>query len=611
MTDEVLGLFGPLAKPECLRASRRGWLIWLRLLPAVGAGAVVFLVTWFWATLLDFDPAHLPYYELRVGLAAVAGGLLALAALIPPAVLAGSLAGEKERGSIALLLSTQASAADIVLSRWVGRLAPLGLVGASAAPLLLWLALLAGLNPPVVLMLLALPTAVALGMGGFALGVSAVSRRGRDALLLIYLLDVVLLLASAFAGSGLVTGGTLGGSWWGEFAGSFGLGVFNPFAALGPLAFGERTAPAAATALAWLVAGAAGLAVASWRLRPSCLDDGSGTNRRARRERRRWGHRVPPVGDRPMLWKELHIERAGSLGRVGRWVGGLLILWLALGSLVLGGLIARDVYRSGGLVEPWPVTTLANWYGETALVIGFLIQWAVGLRAGVAIASERERGTWDGLLTSPLVGAEIVRGKLWGSLHALRWLIAAALLAWTITWAAGGMATRDYLGTLAETALWGVLMAAAGVACSLRCATATRAMGATLGGWLGAYLGLKLAALLACLLVGAICVVAWLMQVQFGLADLKTPPWFPMSFRLGMELAFCAGTAALAALIVADTRLRFDRVAGRMTGGAGAVRLDELIHGRPMAPVRLAAKPVKPGVMADWEAEMMSPPAPG
>ena len=66
-----------------------------------------------------------------------------------------------------------------------------------------------------------------------------------------------------------------------------------------------------------------------------------------------------------------------------------------------------------------------------------LIQWAVGLRAAVSISSERERGTWDALLTSPLDGREIVRGKLWGSLYALRGLILAAFLAWALAAAAG------------------------------------------------------------------------------------------------------------------------------------------------------------------------------
>ena len=658
MTDTILGWFGPLTKPECLRASRRGWLVWLRLLPAVGAGSVVFLVTWFWATMLDFDSAHLPYYELRVGLTAIAGGLVTLAALIPPAVLAGSLAGEKERGSIGLLLSTQATAADIVLSRWIARLAPVGLIAASALPLLLWLAILAGFGPPTLIVVVLLPLAVGLGSGGFALGVSAVSKRGRDALLLIYLIDVVLMLGSLFAAP------LLGGSNSSMLAttlGVVGLGAFNPFGALGPLIWGEQVAPALATVAFWTVLGAAGLGVACWRLRPSCLNDGSGANRHARRFRRSWGHRVPPVGTRPMLWKELHIERAGSLGRVGRWIGAGLVLWLGLGSLILGGLVALEYYRAEpgasvisqtsalpsvaptpppapvvttqGLTvnvnlprvapkvastrtsslfpgaEPWPVAVLASWYGGSAWLISVLIQWAIGLRAGVAIASERERGTWDGLLTSPLEGAEIVRGKLWGSLHALRWLIGSALLAWTITWAVDGMTNRQYVTTVAETAIWSVLMASAGVACSLRTATATRAMGTTLAGWLGAFVGLKLVAIFVCLIVMVLCLFAWLSLIQLGFIDASKPPWFPVSFSLGMEWVFCVATAILAAVIIAETRLRFDRVAGRMTGGAAAVAVDKLLHGRPMAPVRLGKGAAKVGTMADWEAEMLAPPA--
>ena len=650
MTDAILGWFGPLTKPECLRASRRGWLVWLRLIPAVGAGSVVFLVTWFWATMLDFDSAHLPYYELRVGLTAIAGGLVALAALIPPAVLAGSLAGEKERGSIGLLLSTQATAADIVLSRWIARLAPVGLVAAAALPLLLGMAAVAGLNPPVVLMLIVLPLVVGLGGGGFALGVSAVSKRGRDALLLIYLVEVVLTLGSLFA---TPLGGGTNQSMLAYALGVVGLGAFNPFGALGPLIWGEQVWPAVATTVLWAIMGLVGLGVACWRLRPSCLNDGSGSNRNARRFRRSWGHRVPPVGTRPMLWKELHIERAGSLGRVGRWIGAGLVLWLGLGSLILGGLVALEYSRtaSGATVagrtpapsalpsapvvttqgltvnvtipqasptrasasfpgsEPWAVSVLASWYGGSALLISFLIQWAIGLRAGVAIASERERGTWDGLLTSPLDGAEIVRGKLWGSLHALRWLIGSALLAWTITWAVDGMTNRQYFTTLAETATWSVLMAAAGVAFSLRTATATRAMGATLAGWLGAFVGLKLIAIFVCLLVMLVCLFAWLSLIQLGFVDAAMTPWFPMSFSLGMEWVFCVATMALAAAIIAETRLRFDRVAGRMTGGATAVAIDKLLHGRPMAPVRLGKGAQKAGAMADWEAEMLAPPA--
>ena len=115
-----------------------------------------------------------------------------------------------------------------------------------------------------------------------------------------------------------------------------------------------------------------------------------------------------------------------------------------------------------------------------------LIQWAVGLRAAVAISSERERGTWDALLTSPLEGPEIVRAKLWGSLHALRWLFVAAFVAWTIAALGGAMSWRDYAESVIGTVIVAAFMAAVGVRTSLSAATATRAMAITLGVWLGA-----------------------------------------------------------------------------------------------------------------------------
>ena len=71
--------------------------------------------------------------------------------------------------------------------------------------------------------------------------------------------------------------------------------------------------------------------------------------------------------------------------------------------------------------------------------MGWLLQWAVGLRAAVSIASERERGTWDALLMSPLEPGEIVRAKLFGSLYALRWMVGAMILAWTLAVVVGAV----------------------------------------------------------------------------------------------------------------------------------------------------------------------------
>src|SRR6516164_6160499 len=50
-------------------------------------------------------------------------------------------------------------------------------------------------------------------------------------------------------------------------------------------------------------------------------------------------------------------------------------------------------------------------------------------------------------------------------------------------------------------------------------------------------------------------------------------------------------TALLTVLIVVEARLRFDRIAGRMSGGSVEQAVDAMIHGAPGRPVRLDAGP--------------------
>ena len=126
--------------------------------------------------------------------------------------------------------------------------------------------------------------------------------------------------------------------------------------------------------------------------------------------------------------------------------------------------------------------------GATGMLLCFLIQWGIGLRAGVTISSERERGTWDSLLTSPLGGGEIIVGKVWGSLFALRWLILAAWFAWIVAAGMGVITTIRAADLISRTLVEGAFMAAVGVRTSLQCNSATRAMSITIGLLLAAYI---------------------------------------------------------------------------------------------------------------------------
>ena len=60
-----------------------------------------------------------------------------------------------------------------------------------------------------------------------------------------------------------------------------------------------------------------------------------------------------------------------------------------------------------------------------------------------------------------------------------------------------------------------------------------------------------------------------------------------MSWRNGWPLTVDLVTLFFTVLVVVDTSLRFDRIAGRMAGGALATRVDAWVHGDAHLPVLL------------------------
>jgi ABC-type transport system involved in multi-copper enzyme maturation permease subunit len=574
VNDLALWLFGPLAGPECRRSLARGRVVLFRAAAGVLFGGIAIGILWWWWTGQQVDPGFRPYRSLRNGLTACLATEITLAMILTPALLAGSLAGEKERESTALLMTTRVSPREIVMGRALAKFSLVGMILLTGLPTMILLAELAGIRPPVLLVMLIQPAAVAFGIGGVALAASAMSRRGRDALLVVYLL--------LMAALGVVPLVHLV-SW------STAIGVIDwlsPYAGMLELAWAEETANSLGVIGLWTALGAVGLALASWRLRPSWLRAVGGEGRGRFGKRNLW---VPPLGDRPILWKELHIERAGSLGRVGKWLGAIVVAYLVLGSTILAGNIAWYAFAAGEpLIADQYRVLLGQWITDGAWFVSALIQAAVAARAAVAISSERERGTWDGLLTSPLEGKEIIRGKLWGSLHALRVLFLAALWAWTVALACGAMKPAEFAGLLISTILISSCVAAIGIRISLSAATATKAMTFTILAWLATVLGNAILASLVAGVIGIAAMFAWDQAYAYGLVATSGGPRAMMAaFGMSWWPCFLAPFAVTALLVLSDCRLRFDRLAGRMTGGEVAAKLDEMLHGRPRQPVLL------------------------
>jgi ABC-type transport system involved in multi-copper enzyme maturation permease subunit len=524
-----------------------------QVLAAVPGVFVALAALWWWWFSRQIDPSYLPRGVLTVGVITLGGMMLVVALVMSPAVVAGTLAGEKARGVLPLLLASSVSTREIVIGRLAGRLSLVGLFVLASLPAVCLLAGLASLPIKVVLLLFALPVSVGFGTGGMAILASAMSRRARDALLAVYLFELLLFLLPVLGSRFLPPG-----IW------SF-LGPINPFHGLLPLVDAAEWLPATNTCVIWLAIGLFGLGLASWRLRRVYLrqvDDNRPRSRRRQRER-------PPIGDDPMFWKEIHFERAERFSLIVWWIG-LLIFSVLLGTsiLLVGIVVWCQWIRPDASLGQWATAQLQTWVGSSALPVSWLIQWTIALRAAVAIASEREHATWDTLMLTELEGREIVRAKIWGNLYSLRGFIAAASIIWTLAAIVGALELSNYWTSIANTVVISIFITAVGVWISLASSTATRAMTWTIGIWLVAGASFAFAALIIVGIIALVILLAWLYWIVMTRGALVPntmtggPP-FPISFETGWALTRLTLYLTAAFLIALYCRRRFDRLAGR------------------------------------------------
>lgn len=541
-------LVGPLVGPECRRCLGRRWLAWAGVLAALPASGIVLAVAWVWFLKLQLNPVGVPGGLLSGTLVALDVVAIAIAFVLTPALLAGVLAGERVRGTLELLLAAEVNARDIILGRLMGRLSQVGILLAAGLPCWVLTLTQAGIPFSAGAALTLLPLAVAWGAGGMAMAASVSARRGRDALIGVYFVEAAILAPGVFL---LFSPMVL----WGSIL------CLNPFSGLAAAAWHGQALPAWTSIAWWSVLGALGTAWAGLRLRPVYLRrTGSGAPPRRR-------GRVPAMGERPMLWKELHIERAKALGRVGRLLGWLVIAVVLGGSVWMAAWMAWCALGYGSSGDVGAVRDLFTfWITSTQLPLAWIIQWGVGLRAGVTVATEREQGTWEALILSPLEAGEIVRGKVLGSMHALRGLAAAGLAAWTLALATGALGTWDYVQIVAGLGVMVFFMATVGVTASLVCKSSTGAMAVTLAVWLASLAVFSLAALIVSGLLAAL--VSLLTLALEWLTGMDPAPFlsalgpgaFPALWTVtNWTLYLLAGLG-----LIAYGRCAFDRLAGRL-----------------------------------------------
>jgi ABC-type transport system involved in multi-copper enzyme maturation permease subunit len=417
--------------------------------------------------------------------------------LLTPAYVGGAIAEEKDRKTLEFMLATDLLNREIVLSKLASRLANLALVVLTGLPILSILQFLGGVDPNLVLASFAVTAMTIAGQAGVSILCSVVCKRPREAVALAYLTVIAyyavsLLLALAIAADKDLAAMPI---WFGEDPPSFAeaVEVYNK-GNLVVLIVGVKRAGAIGalgTALPILVRDYAifhGLialgcsALAVGRLRRASLAESYGTPIKSRGRYRLWQR--PPVGSHPMLWKEIHCE---SIKR-SPWVALVLIAILLVATFLPAWLIVWDHWKNFYQpVNHW--NSLARemnvWLRIANTAVGCLMMLAVAVRASTSISSERDKQTFDTLLTTPLDSNSMLFGKWVGSLLSVRFGLILLVLIWAVGIVTGGLHVVALPLVIAALLVYTAFSTTLGLWFSTVCRSSLRAMTLTIVGLIG------------------------------------------------------------------------------------------------------------------------------
>jgi ABC-type transport system involved in multi-copper enzyme maturation permease subunit len=400
---------GPVFFYECLTNSRRwqGYAIRAAgvagLLAAMGTIAGSQNAIFEGRSVKEYSQVGESYFYAMIGME------LALVMLAAPAATAGAICVDRSRGTLEHILVTDLSDAEIVLGKLAARLLPvMGLVTCSA-PVLAISTSLGGIDP--IALILAFGVIVAVGVFGctLALALSIWARKPYEVVLAVYAFWAAALLAAPL---------------WGRLAEAWSLPpiserllLANPFF----LAFFAYQFPSTfpwwecAVFFGTTLGSSAILALlAVWRTRPSAIRS------RGRAEKTpklsfigRIVRRLPgPSLDRdPILWREWHRTRSPRMS---------FLLALLMGSTTVACFFKAYVLWYPGSEFRWGSSLEFEVFPYLLHVLfGLLVLSAV---APMSLSEERQRGSLDVLMSTPLSTWEIIRGKWLSVFRLVPWL---------------------------------------------------------------------------------------------------------------------------------------------------------------------------------------------
>ena len=412
---------------------------------------------------------------------------------------AASIASERDRKTLDALLASRFSAAEIVLGAMAAGLFRFANAASALIPIVVLMMFLGGVEPSWVALAVVGLASTAVLMASVSVAASVGARTGVRALsvavgiygLWIGLPPIYLILrpivwpgAPDWLTSAVLTMADAGP-----------IGLLMNLSGIFPRPGGPIEA--VLRMVGWQSLGS--LAMVAWailRLRPASrgLYDvaGEATRLKILRATRRRLPQRPPCGDDPVLWREILAARAANRAAGLLAVGGVVlgILWFAkaaFAELFERGYGPSPEGFSMPEINPFArmlvsklsgTLTMEARPGQARLEFNIALRVFTGLFAtsyaimavsavGDSMKNERTRDTWLGLIATPLTGAEILRGKMLGSLWRVRDVVYALVGLWTVGLLAGAVHPLGYLAAVAFLVISGPFHAASGLALAL------------------------------------------------------------------------------------------------------------------------------------------------
>ena len=408
--------------------------------------------------------------------------------LLTPALVGGTIAEERQRKTLHYLLTSELSSAEIVLGKLAARLLHVGVLVALGLPVVSLIGLFGGVDFELLLLAYAGTSTTIFFLAAASILVSVVSRRPREAISMIYILEIVWLLVPTLLMSAMPY-------WdepWPTIARAINpilyyAAVTSPVFLLSPLSWtGMGSLHTAATwGMGLQVAyGTAFVTLAALRLRPASRNEGGqgGLPRKfaAMTRRRRWLPRRE-CGEDAMLWKEMHVSRTGGLTKMA-----LVVLAVALvgviGYSAFGYLVpAADEMTREGYFTFGSARREFNYYLRSVSAAIYVL-WLLGVASSAAtgLTSEREEDQWLSLTSTPLSGEEILRAKMIGPIWGLRMVAYLLFSLWGLGLVVGSIHPLGLVACLVEFTVYTWFLTALGTFFSLRARNSTRSLASTM-----------------------------------------------------------------------------------------------------------------------------------